>query len=72
MIEQLTEFPSNVVAFVCKGWVTKADYDAVLVPAVLDALRTQTKSGSTTKPAGTLPASIPAQCGKTSRSGWST
>ncbi len=40
MIEQLTDFPSNVGAFVCKGWVTKSDYDAVLVPAFLNALRT--------------------------------
>ncbi len=43
MIEQLSGFPSNVVAFVCKGRVTKADYDAVLVPAVLNALRTHGK-----------------------------
>ena len=43
MIEQLTDFPSNVVAFVCKGRVTKSDYDAVLVPAVLNALRTHDK-----------------------------
>jgi SpoIIAA-like len=43
MIEQLTSFPTNIVAFVCKGRVTKADYDAVLVPAVLNALRTHGK-----------------------------
>lgn len=38
MIEQLKIFPENVLAFVCKGRVTKADYDAVLIPAVTDAL----------------------------------
>ena len=39
MIRQLTDFPDNTVAFVCEGRVSKADYDAVLVPAVLKALR---------------------------------
>jgi hypothetical protein len=29
MIEQLADFPENVVAFVCKRRVTKADYDMV-------------------------------------------
>lgn len=43
MIEQLTGFSANVVAFVCKGRVTKADYDAVLAPAVRDALLTHEK-----------------------------
>jgi hypothetical protein len=43
MIEHLTAFPDNVVAFVCKGRVTKADYDSVLVPAVLQALKTHDK-----------------------------
>ena len=39
MIEQLSGFPDNVVAFVCSGRVTRADYDTVLVPAVTAALR---------------------------------
>jgi SpoIIAA-like len=43
MIEQLKSFPDNVLGFVCKGRVTKADYDAVLVPAVLNALKKQDK-----------------------------
>lgn len=43
MIKQLADFPGNVVAFVCKGRVTKADYEAVLVPAVQNALRTHDK-----------------------------
>jgi hypothetical protein len=38
MIEQLPNFPDNVLAFLCKGRVTKEDYDSVLVPAVLRAL----------------------------------
>src|SRR5665213_1992297 len=43
MIEQLPDFPDNVLAFVCKGRVTKADYDAVLVPAVVHALTKHAK-----------------------------
>ncbi len=44
MIQQLTDFPSSsVLGFVCTGQVTKADYDAVLVPAVLNALRMHDK-----------------------------
>ncbi len=43
MIEQLTDFPNNVVAFRCTGRVTKADYDSTLVPAVLSALRAHDK-----------------------------
>jgi len=40
MIEYLTNFPENVAAFVCRGRVTKADYDSVLVPSVASALKT--------------------------------
>jgi hypothetical protein len=39
MIEQLQEFPANVVAFACKGRVTRLDYRTVLMPAVEGALR---------------------------------
>ena len=41
MSEQIMDFdfPGNVVAFRCTGRVTKADYDRVLVPAVLRKLR---------------------------------
>jgi hypothetical protein len=38
MIERLTNLPDNVLGFVCRGQVTKADYDTVLVPAVNAAL----------------------------------
>jgi hypothetical protein len=38
MIEQLPNFPDYVLAFVCKGRVTEADYDSVLVPTVVRAL----------------------------------
>lgn len=41
MIEQLNDFPENVLAFICRGRVTKADYDSVLVPAVMKALEGQ-------------------------------
>ncbi len=43
MIEQLMNFPDNVLAFVCHGRVTKGDYDAVLVPAVMNVLKKQDK-----------------------------
>ncbi len=43
MIKQLTDFPGNILGFMCNGRVTKADYDAVLVPAVRNALRTHDK-----------------------------
>lgn len=41
VIEHLKDFPNNVLAFVCKGHVTKADYRSVLIPAVEDTLRKQ-------------------------------
>jgi hypothetical protein len=43
MIKQLETFPENVLAFVCEGRVTKADYDAVLVPSVINALKSHDK-----------------------------
>jgi SpoIIAA-like len=43
VIEHLKGFPDNVLAFICKGHVTKQDYDAVLVPAVVDVLKKQGK-----------------------------
>lgn len=43
MIELLRDFPDNVVAAVCKGQVTRADYDTVLVPAVEKALKSHNK-----------------------------
>jgi len=43
MIEQLKNFPENVLAFVCTGRVTRADYDAVLVPAVLNVIKSHDK-----------------------------
>ncbi len=38
MIEQLSGFPDNVLAFVGRGRVTRADYTDVLTPAVKKAL----------------------------------
>jgi hypothetical protein len=43
MIEKLTGFPGNVVAFACHGEVTRRDYEAVLVPAVEAALKAHQK-----------------------------
>jgi len=39
MIEHLTDFPPNVLAFACKGQVTAREYDEVLVPVVERALK---------------------------------
>jgi hypothetical protein len=39
MIEALKEFPARVLAFACKGHVTKRDYETVLIPAVEEALK---------------------------------
>ena len=39
MIEQLKNFSDNVLAFVCHGQVSKAEYDTVLVPVVRNALK---------------------------------
>jgi hypothetical protein len=38
MIEALRDFPANVVAFICRGHVTRQEYEKVLVPAVHKAL----------------------------------
>ena len=43
MIEALKEFPPNVLAFTCKGHVTKRDYETVLIPTVEEALRQKGK-----------------------------
>lgn len=43
MIEHLTNVPDNVVAVVCQGQLTKSDYDTVLVPAVMQALKNHRK-----------------------------
>ena len=43
MIEQLSGFSGNVVAFRCTGRVTRADYATGLLPAVLSALRAHQK-----------------------------
>ncbi|MEZ5996931.1 MAG: STAS/SEC14 domain-containing protein [Hyphomonadaceae bacterium] len=43
MIEPLGDFPANVIAFQCHGHITRADYDAILVPAVEAALKKHDK-----------------------------
>jgi len=43
MIEILKSFPDNVVAISCGGQVTKDDYQGILVPAILKALKRHDK-----------------------------
>jgi hypothetical protein len=43
MIERLEGFPGDVLGFLCKGFVTRHDYDDVLAPAVEQALKTHDK-----------------------------
>ena len=43
MIEHLSDFPSNVVAFLSKDHVTRRDYETVLVPVVEAALEQHEK-----------------------------
>ncbi|MFI5094025.1 MAG: STAS/SEC14 domain-containing protein [Candidatus Acidiferrum sp.] len=43
MIEALKGFPTKVLAFTCKGHVTKRDYETVLIPAVEEALKQKGK-----------------------------
>ena len=43
MLERLMDFPPAVVAFACKGQVTRRDYETVLVPAVEAALEQHQK-----------------------------
>jgi hypothetical protein len=43
MIERLSMFPDDVLAFTFQGQVTKADYDSVFLPAVVDALKRHPK-----------------------------
>jgi hypothetical protein len=43
MIEILNNFPDNVIALSCKGQVTQKDYDGILVPAILEALKRHDK-----------------------------
>ncbi|HEY1390728.1 MAG TPA: STAS/SEC14 domain-containing protein [Ktedonobacterales bacterium] len=41
MIEQLSEFPQNVLGFRASGHVTRQDYDSVVDPAVEAAFKSQ-------------------------------
>jgi SpoIIAA-like len=43
MIHSLQILPENVLAFVCRGQVTKSDYDTVLIPTILRALQKHRK-----------------------------
>jgi len=43
MIEKLEGFPGDVLGFRCKGFVTRRDYEDVLVPAVDRALQAHDK-----------------------------
>ena len=44
MIEVLKDFPDNVAAFACRGRLTKADYETVLIPVIEDKLKRHKKA----------------------------
>jgi hypothetical protein len=43
LIELLAGFPNDILGFAYKGHVTKADYETVVIPAVVKALETRKK-----------------------------
>ena len=43
MIEALSGFPDSILAFGCRGQVTKADYDTVIIPAAEKAAKAHGK-----------------------------
>ena len=43
VIEVLKDFPDNVAAFACHGHVTKADYEAVVIPDIEERLKRRKK-----------------------------
>lgn len=43
MIEQLSGFPDNVLAFTTRGRITGKDYETVLIPAIEVALKAHKK-----------------------------
>jgi len=43
MIHTLENFPTNVIAFLCTGRVTKGDYDTVVIPTIAGALERHRK-----------------------------
>ena len=43
MIENIEDFPDNVIALIAKGQVTKEDYEQVLIPKVEGALKRHDK-----------------------------
>jgi hypothetical protein len=69
MIEILKNFPDNVIALSCEGQVTKEDYERILVPAILKALKRHDKIRLLYKTSARIsPATIQVLFGKTSRS----
>lgn len=64
MIETLKDFPVDTVAVRCSGFVTKADYDQVLVPEVEQALKTNERLRLYYEIAPDSRASRPAPCGR--------
>jgi SpoIIAA-like len=49
VIEVLKDFPDNVAAFACRGHLTKADYETVLIPVIEDKLKRHKKLRSYTE-----------------------
>jgi hypothetical protein len=72
MIEILNNFPENAIALSREGQVTKEDYDGILVPAILEALKRHDKIRLLYRLLQISPATTQALSGRTSRSVWST
>ena len=58
VIEVLKDFPDNVAAFACRGHLTKADYETVLIPVIEDKLKRHKKLRSYTEIAPDFTAGI--------------
>ena len=65
VIEVLKDFPDNVAAFACRGHLTKADYETVLIPVIEDKLKRHKKLRAYTEIAPDFPpGSNPAPSGR--------
>jgi len=67
VIEALTGFPDNIMAWAFHGHVTKADYETVLIPDIEDKLSRHKKVRLYCEVALITSGSLPARSGKIRR-----